>query len=87
MFVHQVKGTRGTYIANVAVTGSQKYNQITVISFNKGANWSPVTAPTLDSDMLPVECYYVSVIIYIHENIYDNATSKYNNIHTRPFNP
>ena len=53
------------------MTGSQKS---TVISFNKGANWSPVTAPTLDSDMLPVECYYVSVIIYIHENIYDNDT-------------
>ena len=54
----QVKGAKGTYIANVA--GTQGTYNTTVISFNKGAKWSPVTAPLLDSDMLPVECYYVS---------------------------
>ena len=58
--LHQVKGTKGTYIANVAVIETQQTYQITVISFNKGASWSPVTAPLFDSDMLPIECYYVS---------------------------
>ena len=42
-------------------TQQQSY-ELTVISFNKGANWSPLTAPTLNSEMLPIECYYVSVI-------------------------
>ena len=50
----------GTYIANVAGSEVQGTYNTTVISFNKGAKWSPVTAPLLDSDMLPIECYYVS---------------------------
>ena len=59
IFVHQVEGTNWTYIANVAVFNSYHFNQTTVISYNKGANWSPVIAPTVDRDMSPVECYYV----------------------------
>ena len=58
--LHQVEGTKGTYIANVAGSEVQGTYNTTVISFNKGAKWSPVTAPLLDSNMLPVECYYVS---------------------------
>ena len=64
--LHQVEGTKGTYIANVAVIDTRQSYETTVISFNKGANWSPLIAPTLDSDMTPVECYYVSGIIFFY---------------------
>ena len=55
-----MKGAKGTYIANVAGSEAHGTYNATVISFNKGAKWSPVTIPTLDSEMLPIECYYVS---------------------------
>ena len=55
--LYQVEGTNGTYIANVAGNEAQGTYNTTVISFNKGAKWSPLTAPLLDSNMLPVECY------------------------------
>ena len=53
----KVEGAKGTYIANVAGSEAQGTYNITVISFNKGAKWSPVIAPLLDSNMSPVECY------------------------------
>ena len=54
----QVEGIKGTYIANIEVEGGA-YGA-TVISFDKGAEWMPLTAPTLDLYGVPLNCFPVS---------------------------
>ena len=47
----------GTYLANRKIpTSTQGY---TVISFDKGGEWTPVTPPATDSNGLPITCNLV----------------------------
>jgi len=54
----KVEGIKGTYIANIDVE-RQSYGA-TVISFDKGGEWAPLTAPTLDLNGVPLNCFAVS---------------------------
>ena len=54
----QVEGIKGTYIAYVEVD-SGAYGA-TVISFDKGAEWVRLTAPTLNQNGVPLNCFAVS---------------------------
>ena len=56
----------GTYLANRKIpTSTQGY---TVISFDKGGEWTPVTPPATDSNGLPITCNLVryNMIYLIH---------------------
>ena len=54
----QVEGIKGTYIANIEV--EEGSYGATVISYDKGAEWVPLTAPTLDYNGVPLNCFPVS---------------------------
>lgn len=59
----QVQGIKGTYIANIEVEHGA-YGA-TVISFDKGAEWVRLTAPTLDQHGVPLNCFPVSYMTYV----------------------
>ena len=56
--VYVVEGITATYLANKRVTYSN--NGYTVISFDKGGQWTPLTPPALDADRHPITCNPVS---------------------------
>ncbi|KNC82871.1 hypothetical protein SARC_04850 [Sphaeroforma arctica JP610] len=55
---HKVASIVGTYITNQLVIEEGTYMQEfrTVITFNKGGEWRPIIAPTVDSDGADVGC-------------------------------
>jgi len=64
-FIFQVKGLNGTYLANVyledAFTGRGKVKSM--ITFNKGAQWFPLKAPSVDHNGDPTNCHPVSHVM------------------------
>ncbi|XP_065883526.1 uncharacterized protein [Dysidea avara] len=74
--LHKVEGTKGTYIANVLVDidGSNIRHVTTVISFNKGTDWIPLTAPNVDANGEPLNCFLPDCSLHI--NMTDEILSK-----------
>ena len=64
-----MKGLNGTYLANVYLkdvfTGAQKFRS--VITFNKGGEWFPLKAPSVDHNGNPTKCYPVSQVKYVYQ--------------------
>ncbi len=67
----QVDGIRGAVLANRKVPGDSFGG--TLISHNKGGQWSPLQAPAVDRNGLPTSCFPVTgpsvlftYILYIH---------------------
>ena len=57
--VYVVEGIPGTYLVNRRVYGSSQ--GATVISFDKGGEWQPVTPPAVDANGNFITCNLVSI--------------------------
>lgn len=57
--VYVVEGIPGTYLVNRRVYGSSQ--GATVISFDKGGEWQPVTPPAVDANGNLIICNLVSI--------------------------
>lgn len=54
-FLSQVRGIRGVFLANQKVDGKVR----TLITYNKGRDWEPLSSPTSDMNGKPVNCKQV----------------------------
>lgn len=61
MFVVQVEGIVGTYVANQRVLGS-RYGA-SVISYDKGGEWVRLVPPAVDRSGIPNICAPVRIIL------------------------
>lgn len=70
--IHKVHGLRGVYIAtqlkqNSAANASLE-NLISMITFDKGGEWSFLKPPVADRNGTPLKCNIVS-IFYVHNDL------------------
>jgi len=72
----QIDGMNGTLIANQFVSTSFVRQNRTMITFDNGARWQAIDAPTLDVDNNPINCNMVSVI-----HLVDSHMCKYKYIY------
>ena len=64
MDVHRVSGLRGIYLASRLPAGSAVHQSSrlgpehvqTLITFDKGGRWQPVTPPAVDATGVPIHC-------------------------------
>ena len=67
--VHRVSGLRGIYIASrlPADAATRRSSSLgpehvqTLITFDKGGRWQPVTPPAVDSTGVPIHCEQVRI--------------------------
>lgn len=56
----QVRGIKGVFLANQKIDGKVT----TLITYNKGRDWEPLTPPTTDMNGKPVSCNAVSTLFF-----------------------
>ncbi|KAK2572594.1 VPS10 domain-containing receptor SorCS1 [Acropora cervicornis] len=61
--IHRVRSLNGTYLANVIV--GQTYLK-SVITYNKGGHWYPLTAPLQDHTGASTRCYPPACSLHLH---------------------
>lgn len=64
----EVRGVKGVFLANQKVDGKVT----TVITFNKGRDWAPLTPPTTDMNGKPVTCKPPDCQLQLHLRWADN---------------
>jgi len=70
--VHKVKGLKGIYIASQFLSNGSanlniaNMNQTTRITYDKGGEWTHVSAPFRDLNSEHTHCFWVSLLLYCH---------------------
>uniref|UniRef100_A0A4W5KXA4 VPS10 domain-containing protein n=1 Tax=Hucho hucho TaxID=62062 RepID=A0A4W5KXA4_9TELE len=64
----EVRGIKGVFLANQKVDGKVR----TLITYNKGRDWEPLTPPTTDMNGKPVSCKSPDCHLHLHLRWADN---------------
>ena len=71
--IHKVEGLRGMYIASqLKNNGTSTFQQVSMITFNKGGRWRYLTAPSRDSAGHDIRCSHFRMHVSLTD-IFDAA--------------
>ena len=71
--IHKVEGLRGMYIASqLKDNGTSTFQQVSMITFNKGGRWRYLTAPSRDSAGHDIRCSRFALHVSITD-VFDAA--------------